>query len=189
MPPLEHACSKHTVFVDVTKNRHKTHTPKTETQRVRGIKIAKNRYERIRRSPVSRPGWIERDFADRSYSVLLNPLNPPKPTGPCLDGILRGGTVKMCNDVYSLQSLFGLSRKKLSVAGPGSRRGREFFYDYHAVLRCMDALLKNTGEDAPWLPDLSRRRTVLTGVLFRAKQEAEPKIADAFAKKLLPYLN
>ena len=94
----------------------------------------------------------------------------------------------MCDDMYSLQSLFGLSRKKLAAA-PKIRRGRETFYDYRAILRCMEGLLKHTGEDAAWLSDPTRRRTVLTGVLFRAKKEAKPKIADAFAEKLLPYLH
>lgn len=165
-------------------------TPKTEEERVRGIKIAKNRYERNRRRPADKPGWIERHFADQSYSLsLLNPLRPPSPSGPCLDEIFQGGVVKMCNDMYSLQSLFGLSRKKLSAAGLGTRRGRSFFYDYRAVLRCMEELLKQTGEDADWLPEPSRRRTVLTGILFRAKQEAKREIAAEFEQTLIPHLN
>ena len=164
-------------------------TPKTEAERARGIRIAKNRYERNRRSPFGTPGWIERHFADQSYSFWLNPLKPQQPSGPCLDKIFQGGSVKMCDDMYSLQSLFGLSRKKLSAAGSGVRRGREFFYDYRAVLRCMEALLKQTGKNADWLPDLSRRRTVLTGVLFRAKQEAKLEIAAEFEQTLVPHLN
>src|SRR5262249_4276027 len=118
-------------------------TPKTEAERARGIRIAKNRYERNRRGPVSGPGLIEQQFADQPHSFLLDSINPPQPSGPCLDEIFHGGAVKMCDDIifhggavkmcddmYSLQSLFGLSRKKLSGAGSGTRRGREIFYDY-----------------------------------------------------------
>jgi hypothetical protein len=161
----------------------------TEEERIRRTKIAKNRYEHIRRSRVTTPGWIERNFAEQSGSFLLDPYHRLPPTGPCLDEIFHGGTVKMYDDIYSLQSLFGLGRKKLSAAGSGIPRGRETFYGYCAVLACMDALLKQTGSGAHWLPAPARRRTVLTGILFRARQEATPKIREAFERTLVPHLN
>jgi hypothetical protein len=160
----------------------------SEAERIHRRKASKNWYERRRRRPL-KPGLIEQQFGENSPLSLAGLLQQLPPTGPCLDGIFHGGTVRMCDGTYSLQSLFGLTRKKLSAAAPAIRRGRKLFYDYRAVLRCMEGLLKHTGEDAAWLSDLSRRRTVLTGVLFRAKQEARPKIADAFTKTLLPYLN
>ena len=158
----------------------------TDEERLCRTKIAKNLYEHLRRSPVPTPGWIERDFADRSAPFLLDPYRPPPPTR--LDAIFHGGAAKMCDETYSLQSLFGLGRKKLSSAGSGIRRGRERFYDYHAVLACMDALLKQPGPGAHWLPDRERRRTVLTGILFRARQDATPEICEAFERTLLPHL-
>jgi hypothetical protein len=160
-----------------------------DEERIRRTKAAKNWYERRRRSHVTSPGWIERDFAERPRSRLLDSHQIHVPTGPCLDQIFHGGAIKTYDEMYSLTSLFGLSRKKLSAAGPPIRRGRESFYDYRAVLRCMVALLKQTGPDAPWLPDAIQRRIVLICILLRARQEATPKIREAFDKKLVPYLN
>jgi hypothetical protein len=74
------------------------------------------------------------------------------------------------------------------MAKPRIRRVRETFYDYWGVLACMDALLKQSPENAYWLPDASRRRTVLIGILVRARQEATPKIRKTFEATLLPYL-
>lgn len=176
-----------------TKSRQKV---ATEADRIRRRKESKNWYERRRRRSREL-GFIEREFSDSSRPSLTEllqglstgqPLKLP-PTGPCLDDIFHGGAVRMCGNTYSLQSLFGLSRKKLSEAAPGIRRGRELFYNYRAVLRCMQGLLEHTGKDAAWLRDPSRRRMVMTGVIFRAKQEAKPRIADAFTKTLVPYLN
>jgi len=163
----------------------------TEKERIRRTKIAKNRYEHLLRSPVTTPGWIERDFAERSGSSLLDPHDSLPPTGPCLDEIFHGGTIKMCDRLSrcSLRSLFGLGRKRLSAAGRPIRRGRETFYGYRAVLCCMVALLKETGQAARWLPDAARRRTVLTGILFRAHQEARPEICEAFERTLVPFLS
>jgi hypothetical protein len=160
----------------------------TDEERTKRTKEAKNRYEHRRRIRYIGRGSVEQQFGETSPFSLAGLLEQLPPWGPCLDNIFRGGRVKMCDVMDSLQSLFGLSRKKLAAA-PKIRRGRETFYDYRAVLHCMDTLLKQSGERAAWLPDPERRRTVLAGILFRAKQEAEPKIADAFAKTLLPYLN
>ena len=140
----------------------------TEEEGLRRTRASKNLYEYIRRSHVTTPGWIELDFAKRSDSFLLDPYHPPPPT--CLDEIFHGRTVKMCGDGYCLQSLFGIDRKKLSAAGSGVRRGRETFYDYRAVLACMEALIRQTGPGAHWLPDTEWRRIVLTSILFRARQ-------------------
>ena len=160
----------------------------TDEERTKRTKAAKNRYEHLRRTRYIGRGSIEQQFGETSPFSLGGLLEQSPPWGPCLDDIFRGGRVKMCDGRYSLQSLFGVSRKKLAAA-PKIRRGRETFYDYRAVLDCMDTLLKQSGERAAWLPDQERRRTVLTGIFFRAKQEATPKIADAFAKILLPHLN
>ena len=155
-----------------------------EDERIRRTKLAKNRYERRHRSHIGH-GWIKRQFS----VALLAAVNAPVSSAPCLDEIFHGGAVKMCDETYSLQSLFGLSRKKLSAAGSGIRRGRETFHDYRDVLACMDALLKQRGRGAQWLPDTEQRRTVLTGILFRAEQEATPEISEAFRRTLLPHLS
>lgn len=147
----------------------------TEEEGLRRTRASKNLYEYIRRSHVTTPGWIELDFAKRSDSFLLDPYHPPPPT--CLDEIFHGRTVKMCGDGYCLQSLFGIDRKKLSAAGSGVRRGRETFYDYRAVLACMEALIRQTGPGAHWLPDTEPRRIVLTSILFRARQGRRLKSA------------
>jgi len=164
------------------KVRRKT---KTQEERARRSKQAKNRYEHVERGYISKPGAIEREFSARSALLSLYPLPV---TGPCLDKIFYGGRYKMSGAVDSLQWLFGLSRKKLSMARPAIKKGRESFYCYRAVLACMEALLKQAGPNAYWLPDPVRRQTVLTGVVFRARGEAKPRIRKAFERKLLPYL-
>jgi hypothetical protein len=83
----------------------------TEEERRRRIKRAKNSYERFERSRIITPGYIEYEFADSG----------PR-TGPCLDKIFHGGQAQMCGQGDSLQNLFGLSRKKLSMAAPHSAR-------------------------------------------------------------------
>jgi hypothetical protein len=158
---------------------------KKAEERLRRKKRSKNRYEQLERSYVTKVGVIEREFSTKS--VLLW-LDPAPPTGPCLDAIFQGGKYKMSGAVDSLQWLFGLRRKRLSTARPAIREGREICYDYRGVLACMDALLKQTGPNAYWLPDPARRQQVIFGVLFRALQEAKPKIRDAFGKTLLPHL-
>jgi hypothetical protein len=150
---------------------------KTEEERLRRVKQAKNRYEFVQRNRVVRPGYIEDEFADsRSLG------------GPCLDKIFHGGRTQMSGLGDSLQNLFGLGRKRLAMAKPRIQRGRETFYNFRGVLACMDALLKQSPENAYWLPDASRRRTVLIGILVRARQEATPKIRKTFEATLLPYL-
>lgn len=148
---------------------------KTENERLRRNKRAKNRYERRERSYIRKPGAIEREFSTQS--------------GPCLDEIFRGGRYRMSGPVDSLEWLFGLSRKRLSMAWPRILEGRKIFYDYRGVLACMDALLQQTGPNAYWLPDRARREIVLNGVLFRARQEAKPRIRKEFERTLLPHLN
>jgi hypothetical protein len=160
----------------------------TDEERVRRAKASKNRYEHRRRRFISL-GMIEQQFGEKSPWSLAGLLDNSPPNGPCLDEIFHGGTIKMCDDISSLQLLFGLTRKKLYAAGPAIRRGRETFYDYRAVVACMDMLLTQKGPDANWLPDSERRRTVLTGIFFRAQQEATPEIREAFGKTLLPHLN
>jgi hypothetical protein len=150
---------------------------KTEEERRRRLKAAKNRYEHYGRNSFITPGHIEHEFADSPWLG-----------GPCLDKIFHGGGTQMCGPGDSLQNLFGLSRKRLSMAKPPIRRRRETFYDYQGVLACMDALLKQSPQNAYWLPDAARRRTVIIGILVRARQEATPMIFEAFEGTLLPYL-
>ena len=160
----------------------------TSEERKRRIKAAKNRYE-LSRSTYLGHGLIEREFSSEPLTLLPGFLPELPSGGPCLDEIFRGGATRMCDEMYSLQSLFGQSRKKLLAARPGIRRGREVVYDFRAVLRCMQALLKRAGENAPWLRDASLRQLVLSRILFRAREVATPEIAAAFEKTLLRYLN
>jgi hypothetical protein len=158
---------------------------KAQGERRLRTKQAKNRYEHLERSYIPKLGAIEREFSARS--ALLS-LYPWPVTGFCLDEIFHGGRYPMSGGVDSLQWLFGLTRKKLSMAKPPIWEGRRCFYDYRGVLACMEALLKQAGSDAYWLPDPARRKTVLTGIVFRARQVAKPRIRKAFERKLLPYL-
>ena len=61
---------------------------KTQRERLRRNKIAKNRYEHRERNYITKIGAIERDFS--SKSALLS-LDPAPPTGLCLDEIFHGG--------------------------------------------------------------------------------------------------
>jgi hypothetical protein len=160
---------------------------KTEGERVRRKQRAKNRYEHFERNYVRKPGAIERDFS--TGSVLLSRYPLVSPTGFSLDEIFHGRSVTMSGRVDSLQWLFGLRRKRLSMARPLIRRGRKIFYDYRGVVACMDALLKQTGPNAYWLPDPSRRIIVLASILLRARQEAKPRIRKALEKTLFPHLS
>jgi len=144
---------------------------------LRRVKQAKNQYEYFERSHFITPGHIEYEFADSRARA-----------GPCLDKIFHRSETQMCGPGDSLQNLFGLSRKRLSMADPAIRHGRETFYDYRGVLACMDALLKQSPENSYWLPDATRRRLVITGILLRARQEATPKIRKAFEGMLLRYM-
>lgn len=158
---------------------------KTQQERLRRKKHSKNRYESFERNYVSKPGAIEREFSSRP--VLLS-LEATPPTGPCLDNIFHGGRYKMSGRTDSLQWLFGLRRNRLSIASPRIQQGREIFYDYRGVLACMDALLKQAGPAAPWLPDPIKRQTVLAGIVFRVRKEAKPRIRKRFEKILLSHL-
>jgi hypothetical protein len=102
---------------------------KTQRERLRRNKRAKNRYEHLERNYVTKIGAIERDFSTKS--ALLS-LDPAPPTGLCLDEIFHAGRYKMSGAVDSLQWLFGLRRKSLSMAGPAIGEGRETFYDYRS---------------------------------------------------------
>ena len=73
---------------------------KTQEERARRSKQAKNRYEYFERNYVSKPGAIEREFSARSALLLLD-LEPV--TGPCPDEIFHGGRCKMSGAVDSLQ--------------------------------------------------------------------------------------
>lgn len=158
----------------------------TQEERARRSKQAKNRYEHFERRYISKPGTIEREFSADSALLSLYPLPV---TGACLDKIFQGGHAQMCGTGDSLQNLFGLSRKRLSMAKPLIRRGRQTFYDYRAVVACMTALLKQSPQNAYWIRDPARRRRVVNGILLRARQKATAKIRKAFEATLLPYLS
>lgn len=61
---------------------------KTQKERLRRNKRAKNRYEQFERNYITKIGAIERDFSTKS---ALFSLDPAPPTGPCLDEIFHGG--------------------------------------------------------------------------------------------------
>jgi hypothetical protein len=160
---------------------------RTDAERLRRNKSAKNRYERWERSYVCKTGAIERDFFITSALVWRYPLLSPSRL--CLDEIFRGGSVTMSGRTDSLQWLFGLSRKKLIMAKPVPGRGRKVFYDYQGVVACVDALLKQTVPNVYWLSDPWRRKVVLVNILIRAQQVAKPRINKEFRRILLPHLN
>jgi len=178
--------------------------PRTDKERQKKIQVAKNRYDLSRSFRSGRGGLIESEFSktpaainplETSYSGLgLSDLVPRPavptelPGGPCLDGLFRGRNVQMTKGTYSLENLFGRSRKMLPTALPHRRMGQKILYGHRAVLKCMHTLLKEAGRRDPWLQDASIRRKVLQGVAARAQRVATPKIAAAFDAALSNYL-
>jgi hypothetical protein len=115
----------------------------------------------------------------------MNSFEDARPTGPCLDTLLNSGEVPMSGEVYSLVDLFGMDRHNLPKSLPCTRRGRRKFYNFGAVIRCMDILL----ESKRWLLDPSVRNRVITGTVGRARDFGPgPDVAAALQKFFTPYL-
>ncbi|MEP6698848.1 MAG: hypothetical protein ABJB09_03880, partial [Verrucomicrobiota bacterium] len=140
-------------------------------------------YEQKRRvARIQQLGGIEQEFGSASLYSLANPSEPP--WGFCLDRLFAGGAVAMSTGSDSLQSLFRVSRKSLPAVLPRSRDGRAILYDYRALLISMHVLLSSNR----WLSDPGRRKTVLSGVVWRAMKVASPDIAAAVDSTLAPFL-
>ena len=92
----------------------------------------------------------------------------------------------------SLQKLFGIDRHKLPESLPSVRRGRERsrerLYNLKGVMECMSRALADERPGHRWLPDETRRRIVLTGIISRAHRVGSVKVAKAVEKILRPHL-
>jgi hypothetical protein len=159
----------------------------TDEQRRKGRRASKNRYEKRKRQHLrySETGLIEKDFAIRERPFLLSdPLNRLLPAGPCLDVLLNLGAVPMCGEAYCLESLLGMDRHNFPKSLPSVRRGRRIFYDLRALIACIVTLV----EKGKWLPEPDRRNLVLSGIIQRAKDLGQPKIAAILEKTFRSYL-
>ncbi len=166
----------------------------TADEKRENARRAKARYERLRTTRKVGTGLIEREFSKAPEVVNPNNGVPLRyglvnllfgqletdgpPGGPCLDDIMNGGEVQMRKGMYSLEQLFGRSRKLLPVKLPHRRRGRQILYGWRAVLRCMDFLLSEQKGRHKWLPDSVSRAYILKAILERAKLKAKPEITS-----------
>jgi hypothetical protein len=159
--------------------------PQTETQRAQLLKNAKNRYESLRRR--YRRGLIEKQFGTAPPLSALNPLLSSRPTGPCLDILFSGGTVRMCGDMDSLENLLGVDRHRLPKSLPRKRSGRNVVYELDALIECMIRRLGDRDGGQKWLPEPRQRDLVVSGVVERARRYS-PELAGMLAEKFRPYL-
>jgi hypothetical protein len=90
----------------------------------------------------------------------------------------------MSRGEYSLERLFGVDRHKLPTSLPPVRRGRRVFYDLRHVLECIEEFL----ESGQWLADVQRRKLVLSGIIDRAKQIGQHKVATLLNEFFQRYL-
>ena len=155
----------------------------TEEQKRGNVKASKNHYERRkrRRYPHPQVGLIEQELGTRHFSWADFGATP---TGPFLDNLLKLGEVSMSRGQDCLERLFGVDRHKLPKSLLCVRRGRRVFYDFRAVLECMEELMKN----GRWLTDVRRRKLVLSRIVYRAKHIGKPKLAALLDKFFRLYL-
>jgi hypothetical protein len=121
-------------------------------------------------------GLIEYEFGGQA-EVRAGFLGPALDTTlqACLDDILMGYGV----DMQYLEALFGLERHRFPNKLPMVRDGRKILYSAFAVVKIMDALLKEKlperkpearggSEKKLWLSTPDVRKRVLTGIGWRA---------------------
>lgn len=159
----------------------------TEEQRRRSRRASKNRYERRKRQHLRyrETGLIEKEFGRRKGPFLLtDPLARRPPTGPCLDVLLNLGEVPMSGEAYCLESLLGMDRHNFPKSLPRVRRGRRIFYGLRALIECIVTLI----EKGKWLPEPDRRNLVLSGIIQRARDIGQPKVATILEQIFRPYL-
>ena len=158
--------------------------PKIEAERAQGLKRSKNKYEERRRE--YRAGLIMKEFGQSQVSDPYLPL--PRPTGPCLDILLRGGAVHRSGDRNSLENLFGVDRHRFPKSLHPKRNGRNLVYDISAFLDCLVHLLKNRSAGQQWPPKPWDRKLVLIGIIERVRRLSS-KAADMLAEELRPFLS
>jgi len=159
--------------------------PKTEAERAQGLKRSKNKYEERRRE--YREGLIMKQFGEHPPGIL-DPNLSFRPTGPCLDILLRGGAVHRSGDQNSLENLFGVDRHHFPKSLHPKRNGRGLTYDAGAFLKCLFHLLENRSGGQQWPPAPWDRKLVLTGIIERIRQFSS-KGADMLAEQLRPFLS
>ena len=163
-----------------------------EKARLASRRNPKNRYDQTRSFSSSAMGHIEYEFSEYRSDILFSLASVAggePPSGPCLDGILTGGYVHMVPGVYCLQDLFGMDRHRLPKALPcKEERSRERLYGLKGVMECMSRALGDERPEYRWLPDVERRKVVLTGIISRARKVGSIKVARAVEKILRPHL-
>jgi hypothetical protein len=115
-------------------------------------------------------GLIEYEFGGQAEARAGFPYDPS-----CLDDILMGFGVTM----EYLEILFGMERHRFPKDLPSVPDGRKILYSAFAVVKIMDALLKEElqerkrrarggSEKKLWLSNPDRRKRVLMGIASRA---------------------
>jgi len=115
-------------------------------------------------------GLIEYEFGGPAEARADFPYDPT-----CLDDILMGYGV----DMECLEALFGIERHRFPKKLPRVRDGRKILYSAFAVVKIMDALLREEiperkqqacggSEKKLWLSNPERRKRVLMGIANRA---------------------
>ena len=115
-------------------------------------------------------GLIEYEFGGLAEARAGFPYDPT-----CLDDILDGRGVNM----RYLEILFGMERHRFPKKLPNVRAGRKILYSAFAVVKIMDALLKEKlpereqgarggSEKKLWLSNPERRKRALLGIASRA---------------------
>ena len=161
--------------------------------------MSKQAYERRTRSgrPGKEVGLIEYEFGQvEAWAVFQEPtLHTILQT--CLDDILMGYGVTM----GYLEILFGLERHRFPTKLPRVRDGRKILYSAFAVVKIMDALLKEKlperkpgarggSEKKLWLSTPDVRKRVLNGIGWRALAISRYKqILAAFLKVVCRHLD
>jgi hypothetical protein len=152
----------------------------------------KQAYEQRMRSsgPRDEVGLIEYEFGGQAEARAGFPYNPA-----CLDDILMGRGVT----TEYLEILFGMEHHRFPKKLPRVRDGRKILYGAFAVVRIMDALLKEKvterkprarggSEKKLWLKNPEPRRSVLWGILCRAYASPHTEIFAAFAAVVFRHL-
>ena len=187
--------------------RKRKPSPSSDEARRKNARLAKRRHDRGRSFIKMENGLIEREFSGPPTSGNINPYLPypvtsrglvemfigdkvfrDLPGGLCLDDIFQGGDVQMRREWNCLEKLFNRSRKSLPMALPRRRVGRTWVYAHKAVLKCIEALLKEKNRPDPWLSKLEVRKFVLTGILIRARATATPEVFADFEATLSKHL-
>jgi hypothetical protein len=109
-----------------TNDRKRRVKIESERERIKRVRSSKRLYECKRSADfVGDIGLIEQQFSKEPTVSFFNPFGQCQ--GNCVDGLFAGGEVQMSSGWYSLQSLFGRSRKLLRTLSRNGKTAVRFF--------------------------------------------------------------